>query len=266
MNRQRKHSNRTLQQTPFEIDMMIPGFGQATGRPSDRFRCSAETRNAKVLEQRRDMITDLGQRFLYDLLVARLAGKISTEELASAYRAPPQKLKALLDESQKLLLQPRRDRWARESGAQSINKYLIQVDSFIEFAGGPDRATVSDLTTERISAWRASLFDGRSGRAGRKASSDNPEAVARRAHRQAMKASAPSAPRPMSDATKNRYRAGLSVFCTYLTNVLKVLFKNPITAMQLTSFAEPDARMPAMDQEHWPDYCKALASDPPRTA
>jgi integrase len=206
------------------------------------------------------MIRDLGRRLLHEVLAGRLAGKFTTEELAVAYRQGEPALKALLDESRRRPLTPLRDQWLKLCAAESKAAYAMQIDSFIDCCGGPDKATVADLTTERIAEWLASRTDGRRHRAGRPVTSSNAEAVAARRRRREKALAA--APRPMSDPTRNRYRAAMSVFCTYLVNVAGVLAVHPLGARRLTARPEPEGRMPHLWAAEWQAYCAALAADP----
>src|SRR5688572_10787470 len=108
--RQRKHKNRKSTQAKFELDIIVPGLGALTG-DTDRFRCSAETRDALVFAERRLMVADLGRRLLHEVLAARLKGRFSTEALALAYKQGEAALTALLTESRRKPLAPLRDAW-----------------------------------------------------------------------------------------------------------------------------------------------------------
>ena len=66
--------------------MILPGGGFAPGTAQvDRFRCSSETRSAKLHGRHRDMVTSLYQRGRLDMLHARLAGHFRTTELYRAF-------------------------------------------------------------------------------------------------------------------------------------------------------------------------------------
>src|SRR4051812_11809746 len=98
--RDRKRKHRKRSEPVFEIDIIVPGLGALTGT-TDRFRCSAETRDAEELRERRKMIRDLGRRLLHEVLAARLAGRFTTDELALAYKQGDAELRSLLLESKK---------------------------------------------------------------------------------------------------------------------------------------------------------------------
>src|SRR4051794_36287310 len=83
--RQHTYTKRKVGERQFEINLIVPGLAAATGRPSDRFRCSAETRDEKTFQARRTMVSDLGKRLLFNVLQARLDGKFTTERLAIVY-------------------------------------------------------------------------------------------------------------------------------------------------------------------------------------
>jgi site-specific recombinase XerD len=278
----REHRRRTRKATEpnFELDVVVPGLGAITGRGDDRFRCSAETRDRLILAERRNMAVDLGRRLLHDVLAARLAGRFSTEALALAYKQGEPALRALTDASRHALLSELRDRWMTVCGAVSRDNYRRQVDAFIAYCGGPAKASVADLTPEKIATWLASLQDSRPGRVGRRASSTRAEAMAarrRRRHvRQVARAQqarareeagrtagvAPPPDRPVAPATRNRYRAALSAFCTYLVNTAGALATHPLRAGRLPSVPEADGRMPHVSASEWADYRVALATDP----
>lgn len=258
--REHASKNRSRNDRPFEIDILIPGLGAATGRKTDRFRCSAETRDARVYQERRRMVYDIGQRLLHNVLVARLDGRVSTEQLAHAYKQGNDALLALIEASHAALLAPLRDRWTAHSSARSKWEGERHLNSFIAYCGGEASATVSDLTAERIGEWLASLVDRRRGRSGARRSSDSPEAKSARVRRQQRSCNAQ--PRPVSHATRNRHRASLSAFCTYAMNVAGVLRTHPLRERRVPKHQEADPRMPHMTAEQWEAYCKALGNDP----
>ncbi len=254
-----RRKDRTPSKPPFEIDILVPGLGAITGR-GDRFRCSAETRNAKVLRERRRMVEDLGQRLLHDILAARLERRFTTAQLATAYKRGPEALRVLLDDSRRCTLVSLRDRWMGVCAARSRRDYLRQVNAFIDFCGGAGSATVADLSTEKIAAWLHSLTDRRLGRSGAPIKSIHPEATAAR-KRRAKKRAERVATR-VSAGTRNRYRTAVSAFCTFAVNVAGALSVHPLKNGRLPSLPEPHGRMPSLDPASWSRYCTHMAADP----
>jgi integrase len=256
--RERRRKNRRLSDRPFEIDLMVPGLGAVTGQ-GDRFRCSAETRDAKVLLERRRMILDLGRRLLHDVLAARLAGRLTTEELSVAYKQGTETLKGLLIDSRRQLLSPLVERWLAVSPVRNKNDYRRQIVGFISYCGGDKKAHVADLTTERIATWLNSLTDGRRGRAGAKRRSASREAIGDRKRRVRKTASLPV--RAVSEATRNRHRTAMSAFCTFVVNVAGALQTHPLRGGRLRRRPEPEGRMPYLKPEQWRAYCDILSAD-----
>lgn len=256
--REHTRGRRTRKQRPFEIDLVVPGLGAATGK-TDRFRCSAETRDPGVCAERRRMIHDLGQRLLHDVLAARLDGRFTTEQLALAYKQGSQALRALLDASQATPLAALRDRWMVVCNAGSKWEYQRQLNAFIAYCGGEQSATVADLTAERIIAWLSSLVDNRRGRSGARQHSDSAEAIADRKRRSKRRQSLP--PRALSEATRNRHRTAISAFCKFLVNTVGVLTVHPLREGRVPKRHEADSRMPQMTARQWDAYLAALKAD-----
>jgi site-specific recombinase XerD len=255
--REHKYKKRSRSERPFMIDVIIPGLATFSGK-SDRLRVSSETRDVKLFRERKQMMVELGRRLLFHVIAARHNGIFSTEELAIAYKEGPLALKALTERSHHVALHELAEQWLNECGGRSRRQYDRQIKSFIDFCGG-SKASVADLTTEKISAWLASLTDRRRGRSGRRVSSQSSEAVAARARR---KKRTNEAPAPVSDATRNRHRSAISSLCTYLVNVKRVLTHHPLSSRALPSRPEAAGRMPELNATEWTLYCAALSSDP----
>ena len=206
------------------------------------------------------MVRDLGKRLLHEVLAARLAGRFTTDELMLAHAQGDGALRNLLIETKKKPLAELRDRWLSVCTVRNRDDYRRQIDSFISFCGGESKATVADLTTEKVAAWLNGLSDQRRGKAGRPAYSGSKEAVYDRKRRMKKKEGAP--PRPVSPATRNRHRTAISAFCTFLVNVAHVLQIHPTRDKRLKAVKEPPGRMPDLDASEWASYCKALETDP----
>ena len=256
--REHRRKNRKLSEPPFEIDMIVPGLGAATGR-SDRFRCSAETRDAKTLAERRRMIRDLAHRLLFGALTARLDGRITTEALAVAYKQGPDALRELVEGNSFLRLDTLRIRWMKVCRTRTKHISERHVQSFIDFCGGDSKATTADLSTERVEQWLSSLTDQRRANAGSKRNSESPDAVGARGRR--SRKSALKLARPVTSATRNRHRASLSAFCSFLVDKAGVIAKHPIRYL-VAAEKETKGRMPNVSGSQWAAYLAALNSDP----
>jgi integrase len=258
--RERRHKNRRRSERPFEIDLVVPGFAAATGRQSDRVRCSAETRDGKILQERRAMVADLGRRLMHDVLAARVNGLFTTQELELAYKRGPESLRKLADRSKHERLDELVSRWMQVTRIRTKQASKEHVQSFINFCGGNAVATTSDLTTERIERWLSSLTDARRSNAGRKRNeSCSSDALSARTRRAKRSAEAPT--RPVSAATRNRYRASLSAFCTFLVDTAEAIPKHPVRGK---IEAEPERlRMkPHITGLDWSKYLEFVAADP----
>jgi len=206
------------------------------------------------------MVIDLGRRLMFKLLAARLQGQFSTGELSVAYRDGAAALAKLVDAAEAMKLAPLRDEWFQTSTVRSKQNYLAQLNGFIDYCGGESVAGTRDLNTSTISKWLSTLCDHRRGRAGVSIHSHNPDAIAAR-KRRARKTEG-MARRKITLSTRNRYRAAISSFCTYLVNTDRLL-KHPLAARRLRASPEPPARMPdELTPESWAKYCGFLASDP----
>lgn len=267
--RNRNRAHRKPDEPVFEIDVRIPGLAEETGRPSDRFRCSAGVRDAAELKKLREMVVDLGKRLLFDVLDARLDGRITTEELAHAYRTSASALKKLAKRASARPLLPLIERYLREKEmrrAVSVTRrhLLAFVDSCAKRAS-PMSVTTRDFTTTNIRTFLSKLTDRRAGRCGRRPTSKTPGAVAtRRRQRAATKSAktAGTAPREVKDATVNRYRASLCGFASFLVEE-EILAAHPIrNKKRLKARPEGDGRMPMISAEEWDAYCAALKADP----
>lgn len=256
--RERNHKTRGLSQRPFDLDMMVPGFATASGRNTDRFRCSAETRDRKILRERRAMVADLGRRLMHDVLAARMQGQFTTVELELAYKQGTDALRAMAEENRSLRLDALANRWMAVSRIRTKDMALRHVESFIDFCGGREEATTAHLTTERIQQWLSALTDQRRATSGSKQYSESAEAVSARRRRQTKSAARPR--RVVTSATRNRHRASLSSFCSFLVHTTGVLSKHPIQR-KVAAEREAAARLPNASGAQWSRYLTHMSSD-----
>jgi integrase len=209
---------------PKMVELRMPG----AGLPRDTLRVSLETRDRQLGEARKAMFRDLYARLQFDLLRARQEGQFTTEALHRAYREGEATLKALRHGHEGRLLAPLVQAWQRGYVKVARRQVFNQVNRFLAQHGGA-KATTACLTPANIEAFLASLPSGQ-GRHNKKPSPVRPRPLA------GMK--------PTSGATRNRYRAAISGFCTWLVKHGH-LDAHPIAHKRVEKFAESDPRMPA---------------------
>ncbi len=206
--RDRSNRDRSRSQPVFEIVMLLPGGAVAEGsKEPDRFRCSSETRSAKLHGKHRDMIMALYRRGRFDVLRARLAGLFTTTQLYVAFYKGKQALNELMAQA---VPQAAPVEETRESLRDAIEEYLafntgrddaekprerrlmLRYAEWVEVQARSHgqlayMATADDLTPEQVSRYLNGLTSARHGRG-----------------------------RPCTAATKNRNRASLGGLATRL--------------------------------------------------
>jgi integrase len=213
---------------PKDIDLIIPGLGLGEGRNTDRFRASSEVWDLKEYKKRQVMIRDLADRLQFSVLRARLEGRFTTADLWRAYRGGKDVLEALCRASDNERLAPLLARYEANSTARDKAKTRIRIQRFIDWSGGVDRATTVHLTTARFTEFLNELTSLRHHRG---------DAV--------------------KGATKNRYRAALAAFCTYLIRQGHIS-KHPTAYRALKQFDEGDHRMPELTASEYRAYFETL--------
>lgn len=264
--REHNRKNRKASEPVFEISVNIPGLAQTTDGKSDRFRCSAETRDSKLLAERRHMIVDLGRRLLHDVLAARMRGEFTTEELAHAYKKGGEAaLEKLVVSSRTRILTDFVEDWSASCRAASRSAFRRHVELFVAFCSRTGPATTFDLTSTRITEWLDTLTDGRRN-SGRHATSTNSQAVRARARREKKKMRGGLAeavqPVKIKPSTWNSHRASISSFCTYLVDVAKVLDVHPLTEGKHQPKDDVAERLPYLKPEEWNAYLHTLSANP----
>lgn len=263
--RTRRRNSRKPNEPVFEIDVRVPGLAEETGRASDRFRCSAGVRDASELKKLREMVVDIGNRLLFDVLDARLDGRITTEEMVHAYRKGNSALKKLAERASERSLVPLTERYLREKerrrAVSVTRRHLLAFIAFCAKNSPLTTVTTRDFTTDNVGQFLSKLTDRRAGRSGRPATADTPAAIATRRRRKRKAAMKEVSQRPVKSATVNRYRASLCGFATFLVN-LGLLGKHPIRDKKVKALPEGSGRMPTILSKEWDAYCERLAADP----
>jgi integrase len=219
-----------------DIDLILPGLdgeNHRAGRNQDRFRVSSETRDPKVFEQRKSMVLDLADRLLWPILRARLENRFSTTQLHAAYRDG--KLEQLLASHSGHLLAPMLERYMMVTRARDREKTRMQIQRFIDYCGGGDRASTADVTTQKLASFCKSLRVERA--------------------RQ---------PRAVSNATQNRYSAAIGAFASFLIREA-LLTKHPKAFGALQKLDEGEHRMPSFSDDEYARYFALLEEAGPET-
>lgn len=225
------------------IDRVLPGLDRALGRvregrDRDRFRLSADTRNPHTKNERDLMVRSLAARAsmvpeLWQLLGLALDGKVGIGELHDAFRRDPLHLtgvQPLLAERKGDLLWPLVERYVAQKGTAESEGDRTKLARFVAFLGGPERAKAHDFTTQAAREFVTNL------------------APARR-------------DAPLSNATRNRYRAVLQDFGGWLFTEGK-LASHPIPFRALRRYREAP-RVVEMSSDQRQTYLKGVVDVDP---
>ena len=252
--RERKNKDRTRSQPVFEIVMILPGSGLAEGTAEpDRFRCSSETRVAKLHAKHRDMIAALYQRGRSDVLRARLSGHFTTTQLYAAFGRGEQAINELMGAT---VPAPATTGEAREPLRASIEEYLA-------FNTGRDDAEKprERRLMLRYVEWVESQTALR-GEAGYVATVDDltPEQVSR--YLNGLRSSRHRRGHACAATTKNRNRASLGGLATRLVQ-RGLLTKHFIKDGGLKPFIEAPSRLPDLTSEERAAYLADIEARTP---
>lgn len=250
MMRDRTNRDRSRRQPVFEIVMILPGgaFDPRSAQP-DRFRCSSETRIAKLHGKHRAMIATLYHRDRRDVLRARLAGEFTTSQLYSAFargdRAVDELMAACVRSAsdarptlrdaieEYLAFNTARDDAEKPRERRVLVRYVAWVEAQASAAGQAGyRATVDDLTAEQVSTYLGALTSARHARG-----------------------------HPCTAATKNRNRASLGGLATRLVQ-RGIISRHFIKDGGVRPFIEAPPRLPDLTLEERTAY---LANTESRT-
>lgn len=253
--RDRSNKDRNRSQPVFEIVMLLPGSGVAAGATHpDRFRCSSETRIAKLHGKHREMILSLYQRGRVDVLRARLEGYFSTTQLYLAFGRGEQAINELMTASvpavpsgvddipealrnaidEYLAFNTGRDDAEKPRECRLMNRFADWVEDRAAEGGKAGYvATVNDLTPEQVSRYLNGLTSARHGKGN-----------------------------PCSAATKNRNRASLGGLATRLVQ-RGILQRHFIKDGGLKPFIEAPSRLPDLTAQERAAYLADIESRTP---
>jgi integrase len=243
--RDRTNRDRSRSQPVFEIVMLLPGSAVAEGaQEPDRFRCSSETRSAKLHAKHREMVAALYQRGRVDVLRARLGGHFTTTQLYVAFSRGEQAVNELMCQAvprvetavetreslrdaieEYLAFNTGRDDAEKPRERRLMHRYAEWVEAQSAAHGKTGYvATVDDLTPEQVSRYLNGLRSVRHGRG-----------------------------HPCAAATKNRNRASLGGLATRLVQ-RGLLTKHFIKDGGLKPFVEAPSRLPDLTPEERAAY------------
>lgn len=224
-----------------EIDCILPGLQRGTGRDRDRFRASSGTKDRHVFDRREHMIRDLHARLLFDVLRAVVDREVSVAKVEEAYRQGETALVELSKQAKAKRL------------SHLVGLYMATLaDTKLEHAEdhlsrllvalGPT-ADTADLTATALNQFLGSLTWARKPKSRQK-----------------------EPPRASAAATKNRYRASIQGFCSWLVREGHMPTSPFYVAKAVTAYDESSGtgRLPELEADELQAYLTAVeASDGP---
>lgn len=218
---------------PPMLDIQVPGLNLPKPRP-DQFRVSSEVMTRAGVDGMRAMVKDLAARGELDLLRARVARRITSIQLFQAYRevgnSSLASLKAELSVTQSLLA-PMVEAWANQLTSKDKYKTETQLRRFIAWLAETKGARAIDSVTDaNINEFLKGLTSLR-GRARNEANVQ----------------------------TRDRYRAAICGFCTYLVDRGIIKF-HPIKDGNVPLWdRNPDHRLPHASREDYSAYFRGVS-------
>lgn len=214
------------------LDIKVPGLNLPGPRP-DQFRVSSEVMKPAAVAAMREMVKDLALRGEIELLRARAERRISTVELYRAFRGTEGSLSSLKQALNAVnqRLEPEVTEWAKRLNTKDKVKTEIHVRRFVQWLeetnGRP--AQLTDITANNINDFLSDLKSRRS----------NP-------------------PRELDPQTKDRYRAAVGGFCTYLEKHGKIT-AHPVKEGDVPLWNKnPHRRLPRCSRKEYEDYFDAV--------
>lgn len=223
-----------------KIDVRLPGFGAAVGRPDDRFRTSGMTWDDDLYAERVRMVRNLGARaldpsegWIGELLVQVLDRRLSIADLHVAYRRGDAAMQRLLSTKKAPPLCPLLDQYLAEKGWRHTAKIRRLIKRFLDAQGGLERVTTAVLTRDRISTYLATYK-----RVGWSHGHRPGEAV--------------------GAATRNRMLGSIAAFCRWLHETGH-LPTNPAATIEFIE--EERRRVPVFTSAEYAAYVRHLEAD-----
>lgn len=210
-----------------DIDILVPGLNRGAGRSADRLRLSAGTRDKDEYDRRVATLKRLGERMLFEPLRALYDEQVTLVELLTAAEAGPAALAQLKDRVERVALGELAKRyWNQHVDGAGVQQKL---ERFLAFLG--KGATVADLTAANINRFLETLTS-----------------VGVRANGE-----------PASGATKNRYRATVQGFCSWLVAQQQMVVSPYFIRKAVKRYAEPRGeRLPEFEPDEFTAYLEAI--------
>lgn len=212
------------------IDILLPGLNRGAGRNKDRFRVSSGTGDKKVRTARIAIIKRIAERAAiapehWVVLRAMLDDRFTIRELHEAYDADPRNfsgLGRLLEVASKPdTLADLFEKYLAQYRRKGRSKQTQQITACLEFLGSG--ATVADFTPARISAFLDQI--------------------------------------DVAGSTKDRYRAAISGFATWLLQKGHIQ-RHPIAFRSVKKYGEQAHRLPRLRPEEVDAYFAAIRGRP----
>jgi site-specific recombinase XerD len=212
-----------------EINLRLDGFGFATGRTSDKFRKASRTSDELVFAGRVRLVKDLHDQEFDDVLDALMRGQLTWRVIERAARAGTPGLRALRQTLRHVALETAFEQFRIAYARKNTPKVMKHLEDFAAFLKGAlGRAPqVADVTRAQCARYLDQLRIKRP-----KTRLDG---------------------LPVSGATRNRYRASLSLFASWCLE-RDWLDAHPITAKRVRRAPEHRATMPIMQSAQVRQY------------
>lgn len=209
-------------------DMVIRGLERGSGRQLDRLRVTLDTGDEVVARVRKAMLLELQSRVGgMELLRGLYDRRFTVSELHTAYVRGSDALDRLLRREEHGTLVELVARYVSELRIRSKAKTAMQLARYVAWLGG-ERARLTDVTTDSVQKFLGEITSNRGTSKG-----------------------------PVSGATRNRYRAAISGFCSWCVRK-RLLREHPMAWRQVLPFDEGYRRLPTLSAAEYRDYLRAL--------
>src|SRR5690242_1181749 len=212
----------------YRCDFIVRGLERGSGRQRDRLRVSLETDDRAVADVRMAMLRELTTRVGGMALLRELADhRFGVTDLHRAYVAGPDALDRLMKREEHGSLLEIAKKYVAELRIRSKAKTEMQLLRFVDALGG-ERARLTDVTTDAVQKFLADITSNRG-----------------------------TSKQPVGGATRNRYRAAISGFCSWCIRK-RLMTEHPLAWGQVLPFDEGYRRLPTLSPSEYRDYLAAL--------
>jgi len=238
---------------PKPINIVLPGLGRGVGRDKDRFRTTSATKDPVVYERRVAMVRDLAGRMLFDLLRGVLDHRFSIVELDNAYRTGADALRRLQLAHAGKLVQPLLRSYIKQSPRADKAKTEARITRFLVHVGARGEALSDDEATaaQQRKTWLARVST--SELTATAVAEFLADLTSARHTRETVDA---------SGATRNRYRAAIGGWCTWMVRHGH-LDTHPTAFKRVEKYREADSRLPDLTAAEYAGYFRAMEAARP---